>query len=87
MQTKFGFNGEVLRKAEITYVITGGDPRDLGYQISTDHNEEMCLIAPEGRIIAVGAGIAIGRICITRRLGGTQQKDLKSGRKYVKVKG
>ena len=84
VMTKFGWNGEVLRKAEITYTIEGGDPRDLGFQISTDHNEEMCLISPEGRILAVGAGLTVGSVRITRRLGGNQQKDIGSGAKQIK---
>lgn len=79
--TKFGPFGEVLRKAQITYIVTGGDPRDLGYQISMDHNEEMCLISPEGRILAVGEGLHIGRIHITRKLGEHQQKDIEEGKK------
>lgn len=68
--------GNVLRKAEITYTITGGDPRDLGYQISTDHNGEMCLISPTGQIFAVGARLSLGGVTIVRHLGGNQQKDI-----------
>lgn len=79
--TKFGPHGEVLRKAQITYIITGGDPRDMGYQISMDHNEEMCLITPDGRILAVGERLSVGRINIIRKLGSNQQKDIEEGKK------
>jgi len=79
--TKFGPHGEVLRKAQITYIITGGDPRDLGYQLSMDHNEELILVTPDGRILAVGEGLHIGSIHITRRLGTNQQKDIEEGKK------
>jgi len=85
--TKFGPGGEVLRRAAITYEISGGDPSELGFQISTDYNGLMVLVSKEGKIYAVGESLTIGHIHIVRKLGGTQQKDLEGGSKQTNEAG
>ena len=75
--------GEVLRKREIIYTISGEDPRLKGYEMITDINGELAL-RKNGIVYAVGeSGLSIGGASISRRLGAYQQKDLGEGSEEI----
>ena len=75
--------GEILRKRELIYTISGEDPRSQGFEMITDSNGELAL-KKNGIVYRVDeGGLALGGCVINRRLGGLQQRDIGEGAKEL----